>query len=111
MSDIYWLIAAQRRFREAMPPSLTSAECTQDFEQVCQRLAATFPKASAVIVRDRFHGYQNYRYRHILLVEVVHRSKSVEGSQISWPDFCESQIGRATNTTAHVVKIAFDPSA
>src|SRR5262245_23036489 len=107
MPDIYWLIAAQRQFQEAMLPATTANAYADDFTKICERLAGTFPRAKAVIVRDRLRGYRNYSDRHILLVEVIHRTKSIsvtsaspsgdDGSQggdarapctIIWPEFC-----------------------
>ncbi|MBI3467529.1 MAG: DUF4071 domain-containing protein [Planctomycetes bacterium] len=128
MPDIYWLSAAQRRFLEAMPAPTPTRGYANDFTRVCERLAATFPKAAAVIVRDRLRGYRNHDDRHILLVEVIHRTREValtstrapgpdspsagDGSKactIIWPEFCEPELGRPTQTSAHVVKIADKP--
>jgi hypothetical protein len=129
MPDIYWLIAAQRRYLEAMQPGEQADVWSADYQAIGQRLAATFPDAAAVIVRDRLHGYRNFSDRHILLVEVVHRARAVEpiphqrpgdagpGGEperpirIGWPEFCETgeaAPGQPTMTTAHIVKIAGD---
>jgi hypothetical protein len=127
MPYIYWLIAAQRRFQEAMPPSMTTAVRATLFTKLCERLAATFSDAAAVIVRDRLLGYRNRSDRHILLVEVVHRTRPIaiglhgpssEGkaqaespqteSGVIWPEFCEPEPDQRTVTTAHVVKMAFE---
>src|SRR5438477_13175039 len=78
MPDIYWLIAAQRRLQEAMPPAMTQRRYAAVFQGVCRRLAATFPEAAAVVVRDRLRGYRNHSDRHILIVEVLHRTRSIE---------------------------------
>jgi len=126
MPDIYWLIAAQRRYLEAMPPSMKGAVRAELFTKICERLAATFPSAQAVVVRDRLRGYRNRSERHILLVEVIHRTRSIaislhgptrDGgpqaggpgatSTIIWPEFCEPDPDHRTLTTAHVVKLAF----
>ena len=129
MPNIYWLIAAQRRYLEAMQPQQQPEVWSADYQMIGQRLAATFDDASAVIVRDRLHGYRNHSDRHILLVEVVHRAKDVEPIEsqkpasaapgdekqttlrIGWPEFCDSgerPPGQSTVTTAHIVKIAKD---
>jgi len=126
MPDIYWLIAAQRRFLEAMDTTLSPPALGQIYETVCGMLAATFPEAAALLVRDRLRGYSRKSNRHILLVEVTWRSRALEplpkgrpdsgpaptqGQQfrIGWPGFCEAELGQPTLTTAHVVKIADDP--
>ncbi len=117
MPDIYWLIAAQRRFLEAMPPALVVAVRGAIFATISERLAATFSKAHAVIVRNRLHGYRSRSDRHILLVEVTHRAKArtmdlggADGMTeftFTWPEFCEPKLGQLTQTTAHIVKLAF----
>jgi hypothetical protein len=124
MPDVYWLIKAQRRFLEAMIPPPTAGAIADTFTNICGRLAATFPEAASVIVRDRLRGYRNYRDRHILLVEVIHRTRRIkvtpehggpQGSEggtectIIWPEFCEPIQGERTQSTAHIVKIAADP--
>ena len=123
MPDIYWLIAAQRRFLEAMDTTLKPPELGQIYETVCGKLAATFPEAAAVLVRNRLRGFSRKENRHILLVEVIWRSRVLEplakdpsdggpaptqGQQcrIGWPGFCEVELGQPTRTSAHVVKIA-----
>jgi hypothetical protein len=125
MPDIYWLIAAQRRFLEAMDTTLKPPELGQIYETVCGKLAATFPEAAAVLVRNRLRGFSRKENRHILLVEVIWRSRVLEplakdpsdggpaptqGQQcrIGWPGFCEVELGQPTRTSAHVVKIADD---
>ena len=40
MPDINWLIAAQRRFLEAMPPAMTPAVRSAIFATISERLAA-----------------------------------------------------------------------
>lgn len=116
MPDIYWLIAAQRRFLYAMPAPTATRAYDGDFLKICERLAATFPKAAAVIVRDRLHGFRNRADRHILLVEVIHRTRAVSGVaedveefSIIWPEFCNPELGLPTQTSSHVVKIADEP--
>ena len=130
MPDIYWLIAAQRQYLEAMQPRVEPRVYTEDYRMICQRLAATFPDAAAVIVRDRLHGYRNRSDRHILLVEVVHEKQAVDAIasrrpedqpdgdripagpiMVGWPEFCaaeEKRLGLETRTSAHIVKIAKD---
>lgn len=75
MPDIYWLIKAQWRFQKAIIPPGAAGVMAEIFTKVCKRLAATYPEAKAVIVRDRLQGYRSYRDRHILLVEVIHRTR------------------------------------
>ena len=129
MPDIYWLIAVQRQYLEAMQPRVEPRVYTEDYRMICQRLAATFPDAAAVIVRDRLHGYRNRSDRHILLVEVVHEKQAVDAIasrrpedqpdgarpagpiMVGWPEFCaaeEKRLGLETRTSAHIVKIAKD---
>jgi hypothetical protein len=126
MPNIYWLIKAQRRFLQAMTPAGAANTLAATFTKTSARLAATFPKARAVIVRDRLRGYRNRRDRHILLVEVIHRTRSIPvepedggspdgdgdggtGCTIIWPGFCEPKRGEGTQTSAHIVKIADVP--
>jgi len=71
MPDIYWLIAAQRRYLEAMDTTLKPPELGQIYETVCGKLAATFPEAAVVLVRNRLRGFSRKENRHILLVEVI----------------------------------------
>jgi hypothetical protein len=126
MPDIYWLIAAQRRFLEAMETTLSSSDLRSRYEVVSRKLAATFPRAAAVIVRNRFCGYSNRSDLHILLVEVIWRCHDLEplGNPapgdgeppegrtfcVGWPGFVETELGQPTQTTAEVVKIADDPA-
>jgi hypothetical protein len=129
MPDIYWLIAAQRRFQNATATAMTAAIRAELFRMICERLAATFSKADAVIVRDRLEGYRRHAERHILLVEVIHRTEPLRvtvagavldsgsgGAQAGdagstckmiWPDFCRQEQCQPTQTSAHVVKLAF----
>jgi hypothetical protein len=117
MPDINWLIAAQRRFLEAMPPAMTTELRSLIFATISERLAATFPKAHAVIVRNRLQGYRSRSDRHILLVEVTHRAQArtmdpacadaATEFTFTWPEFCEPELGQQTQTTAHIVKLAF----
>jgi tetratricopeptide (TPR) repeat protein len=107
MPDIFWLIAAQRRFCQAMGPGKSPDDVRQKYEEICHYLAATFHDAPVVLVRDRLFGYSNAADKHILLVEAVRRVKPSEGSpRIGWPDFCGA--AEETQTTAHIVKIG-DP--
>ncbi len=127
MPDIYWMITAQRRFLEAIPPSMPSAARADLFTKLCERLAVTFEHAEAVIVRDRLQGYRSRPDRHILLVEVIHRARTIPlaltppdagnhpkrggagaTSAIVWPEFCEAEPSDRTLTSAHVVKLAFE---
>jgi hypothetical protein len=128
MPDVYWLIAAQRRFQDAMPPAMPAAVRADLFTKICERLASTFSKAHAVVVRDRLQGYRKYAERHILLVEVIHDTRPLPASaggaipdggggpptaggaaacRMIWPEFCEHKRGQPTQTSAHVVKLAF----
>ena len=126
MPDIYWLIAAQRRFLEAMDSGRPPCEIRQRYQGVCRKLAATFSNAASVIVRQRLSGYSVRADLHILLVEVVWRCDALhappdgaidEGQSpasggdticIGLPDFCLGELGVTTQTTAHVVKLADD---
>jgi tetratricopeptide (TPR) repeat protein len=119
MPHVFWLIRAQRELVVAFARAEGKVPSGQEYRELCRLLAATFPDAAAVIVRDRLHGFRNRSTLHILLVEVVHRSVPLdpggagEGSgdgpaAPSWigqPDFDEWQLGRPTQTTAHIVKI------
>ena len=117
MPDIHWLIAAQRRYLDAMPPSMTSVVRGAIFAGISERLAATFFDARSVVVRNRLHGYRNRSDRHILLVEVIHRTQAQvmdlgddrgpSEFAFTWPEFCQPELGQPTQTTAHIVKLAF----
>src|SRR5262249_47293322 len=81
------------------------------------------------VVRDRLRGYRSHPGRHILLVEVIHRTRPIvptakapagepappagedrQPAVMVWPEFCEPEQGRRTETSAHIVKIADDPA-
>jgi hypothetical protein len=130
MSHVNWLIAAQRDLQNAMPLDASPEMYADVMSMIAQRLARTFPSAPAIVVRKRLHGYTNPIDRHILLVEVVHRSKTIKATQraiagaegaeqprsatnqvtTTWPEFCGRVLGMETLTSAHIIKLANDPA-
>ena len=62
MPDIYWLIAAQRRFLEAMDTTLSPPELGQIYETVCGKLAATFA-SDRLLARRQSRGSPDNRGR------------------------------------------------
>src|SRR5262249_46906904 len=109
-----------------MDTTLEPTKLAEIYTTICQKLAATFPEAAAVLVRNRLRGFSHTENRHILLVEVIWRKRETqplvigppdgaptspdrESLSIGWPDFVELELGQPTRTTAHVVKIADEP--
>jgi hypothetical protein len=74
-APVIWLIAAEQGTRRAMNEKLAAAADDRLFEAECKLvgklLRQVFPKARAIVVRDRLEGYRQRVRPHKLMVEVV----------------------------------------
>ena len=123
MPGIYWLIAAQRRFLEAMDtmlkPPRAGADLRDSLRQAgghvsrgrggagAQRVARLQPEGEPAHPAGRGD------------LAIARAGAAVKGPsdgglaptqgqqcRIGWPRFCEVELGQPTRTSAHVVKIA-----
>jgi hypothetical protein len=104
MPKVHWLIRALRGLRAAMAQDLAAPSSGPRFgtrwRQVSQLLAATFPDAKAVIVRDRLSGYRTRADLNILLVEVIPTTPDDEGDEPAEPPEPRAYIVKAAEGDA-----------
>jgi tetratricopeptide (TPR) repeat protein len=103
MPNVYWLIRAQRGLKEALAEQLADDRDNRQFQERCQavsgKLARTFPRAEAIVVRDRLRGYRSRPDSHVLLVEVIPQAGPGR----------ETVCAAEEDLTAHIVKVG-DPA-
>ena len=72
---VCWLIGPENRLREAMSEELAGAGGESSFRAECDfvggHLRRMFPRAQALVIRDRLEGFRRRKRPHKLLVEVV----------------------------------------
>ena len=72
---VCWLIGPENRLREAMSERVAGQDGEEWFRMECgfvaRRLRLMFPRAQALVIRDRLEGFRRRTRPHKLLVEVV----------------------------------------
>lgn len=96
--EVFWLLRAQRKQRASLAEELCRAgsdDCLgRRFGCINELLKRTFPKARAVVVRDRLSGYRSKPCLSILLVEAI-----------SPPDGNRPGTSAIGDSEVHIVKV------
>jgi hypothetical protein len=99
LPQVFWLIAALRSLRATLAVELAGPGNDTPFQQwqrsLSGRLAAHFPRARAVVVRDRMAGYRPSPVLHVLLIEVILRPDQDAGGDADDPGVSIVKVGDA----------------